>query len=280
MSVLSKLTVAIMLSAPACGAAPRVEPPPQPQPPPVVPQPQPAQIDPETDCFDTLPATALEVVTFNIHAGRDADIAQIGAAIRALDPDVVGLQEIDVGTRRTGRVDQPAVLRETTGLTVHFVKTLDYQGGSYGLGVGSRDSSVVTPLPLESGAEPRTLLVSSHEFEASPLVVATAHLDPPSDDDRQFDSLVAALKEHRPDVLLVDLNAMDDTPRYAALIQLGYVDAGALHPTSAKPTLLKDGAETRIDFVFVGPDFEPVCAEVIDTRLSDHRAVRAAIVRK
>jgi hypothetical protein len=50
------------------------------------------------------------VLVFNIHAGKDAggkpNLEEVAALVRSVDADVVLLQEVDRGTRRSGNVDQ------------------------------------------------------------------------------------------------------------------------------------------------------------------------------
>ncbi|MGK0353208.1 MAG: endonuclease/exonuclease/phosphatase family metal-dependent hydrolase, partial [Planctomycetota bacterium] len=59
-------------------------------------------------------------MTWNIHHARgldgEVDIDRIAAEIRAAAPDLVALQEVDRGVRRTGGLDIPAALAERTGM--------------------------------------------------------------------------------------------------------------------------------------------------------------------
>ena len=48
------------------------------------------------------PETTLRVMTYNIHAGH-GDIDRTAATIRALSPDIVGLEEVDVHALSTRR---------------------------------------------------------------------------------------------------------------------------------------------------------------------------------
>ena len=68
---------------------------------------------------DLAPAT-LRVMTWNIRHGEGldgrVDLERIAAVIRASGADLVGLQEVDRGVRRTGGVDMPAELARLTGL--------------------------------------------------------------------------------------------------------------------------------------------------------------------
>jgi endonuclease/exonuclease/phosphatase family metal-dependent hydrolase len=100
--------------------------------------------------------TALVVMTMNLASGSgttyvDFTCATHAAFINRLDPDVVFLQEVDRGTARAGRVDQLAVLRDSTKLTdSHFVNWRDVEGGQFGVAIISR-------LPLQ-GVENRSVL--------------------------------------------------------------------------------------------------------------------------
>ena len=108
-------------------------------------------------------ADTLRVLTYNIHhsEGMDemVDLERIAALIKALDPDLVALQEIDSVTTRTGQVDQAAELGRITGLAHLFGSFMPYQGGAYGMALLSRwpiDASHNLRLP--DGDEPRTAL--------------------------------------------------------------------------------------------------------------------------
>ena len=64
--------------------------------------------------------TLLRVMCFNIQHGRGMDnvvgLTRTANAIRAWTPDLVAVQEVDRGTARTSRVDQPKVLAELLGM--------------------------------------------------------------------------------------------------------------------------------------------------------------------
>ena len=62
----------------------------------------------------------LRVLTYNIHHGEGVDgkidLERIAAVIKSVEPHIVAVQEVDQGTARTARVDQPAELARLTGL--------------------------------------------------------------------------------------------------------------------------------------------------------------------
>jgi endonuclease/exonuclease/phosphatase family metal-dependent hydrolase len=89
----------------------------------------------------------IRVVSYNIHHGEgvdgEIDLKRIANRILAVEPDLVALQELDQGTRRTKGVDQPAELAKLTGMQVVFGRNIDFQGGGYG-------TAVLTKLPVRS----------------------------------------------------------------------------------------------------------------------------------
>ena len=61
------------------------------------------------------------LLTYNVHrcVGTDKrlDVGRIVAVIGEHEPDIVCLQELDVGRRRTGRVDQAEAIAQGLAMT-------------------------------------------------------------------------------------------------------------------------------------------------------------------
>lgn len=63
------------------------------------------------------------VMSYNVHHCNPPskpgliDVDAVAAAIRKQNPDIVALQEIDVNTNRSGKINQAVLLSEKTGLT-------------------------------------------------------------------------------------------------------------------------------------------------------------------
>ncbi len=91
------------------------------------------------------PKATLKVLCYNIHYGQGNDgeynLPRLAEVIKTLQPDLVALQEVDVGVERSGRVHQARKLGELTGLAVRYGPTQHYQGGLYG-------NAVLTKLPI------------------------------------------------------------------------------------------------------------------------------------
>lgn len=170
-------------------------------------------------------APRLRVLTYNIHHGegtdRKFDLERLAKIIKAAEPDVVALQEVDRKTRRASGVDQAAELGKLTGMHAEFGNAMDYSGGEYGEAILSRHKPTdvkVHALPHGPGREPRAAIaVTLAARDGLPeLIFIGTHLCHQSNDDR-----VAQAKKineaHPPGsktaaILAGDLNARSNTP--------------------------------------------------------------------
>jgi len=87
-------------------------------------------------------AGTLKVMTYNIRHGRGMDMVidleRLAGVIAASGAGVIGLNEVDIETERSGGVDQAAALGELLGMHVVYGPNLEYQGGLFGNAVLSR----------------------------------------------------------------------------------------------------------------------------------------------
>ncbi len=97
---------------------------------------------------------SLRILCYNIHYGQGNDgvydIPRLAAVIKAANPDLVALQEIDVHVKRSSRLHELRLLAEQTGLTGHFGPTQHYEGGLFGNGILSKFPVLdvhIQPLP-------------------------------------------------------------------------------------------------------------------------------------
>ena len=92
--------------------------------------------------FSTSGKKTLRVMTYNIHVGvgmdKKLDLQRIADVINAEHPDLIGLQEVDRGVKRTEGKDEIGELAAMTHMDYAFAHNLDYQGGQYGVAILSR----------------------------------------------------------------------------------------------------------------------------------------------
>ena len=105
----------------------------------------------------------LRIVSYNVKHGKlvNFDMSVLSGDILSVNPDVVGLQEIDLCTERVCGKDTLRELAEAVGFAYYrFCPAMDYRGGKYGTAILSRYpilSFEVVALPVEEGLEPRAL---------------------------------------------------------------------------------------------------------------------------
>jgi endonuclease/exonuclease/phosphatase family metal-dependent hydrolase len=140
---------------------------------------------------DNVTKTTIRIMTYNIHygypsGGSSPDLQSTAEVIKSISPDVALLQEVDIETTRSGKVDQLAALSTLTGLSYYyFGKAIDYNGGEFGVAILSKyelKQTATTQLPLveaqgDDYVEQRVLAQATITFTDHLLTVATTHLD-------------------------------------------------------------------------------------------------------
>jgi len=169
------------------------------------------------------------IMTYNVHrcVGMDGklDVARIAKVIALCRPDVVALQELDVGRARTGGVDQAHAIAQHLGMSFHFHPAFKVEEERYGDAILTAESIRLVragPLPgshAVRGLEPRGALWVKIDLGGAELDVVTTHLGLVPHEQR---AQASALVGHEwmghadctdPAILLGDFNA---TPRHGA----------------------------------------------------------------
>ncbi|MFW3170650.1 endonuclease/exonuclease/phosphatase family protein [Geodermatophilus sp. CPCC 206100] len=248
----------------------------------------------------------MRIATFNILHGRSpaddrVDVERLAAAVKTLDADVLGLQEVDRDQPRSMGADLTAVAAEAMGaVDSQFVAALagtpggtwmaatgDEQPGSasYGIALLSRYPVVSwrvvrlpalrtrvpvwfrgTPRPKMVGDEPRVAVAAVLEGPSGQFTVANTHLSfIPGWNALQLSKLVRSLTgTPEPLVLMGDLN----TERGQA------VRVSGMQPLATARTFPLETPTRQLDHVLArGPITATGPAEAVRLPLSDHRAL-------
>jgi endonuclease/exonuclease/phosphatase family metal-dependent hydrolase len=254
----------------------------------------------------------MRVATFNILNGRvptdqHVDLDGFRSAIRQLDADVLGLQEVDRNQHRSDHADLTAIAAEAMGAPEHrFVAALSGSPGAtwvaatgeeqpdaaaYGIALLSRFpvtgwrvarlGPVPVPVPMRFRGrmrpvlvrdEPRVGLIADLETPQGPLVVATTHL---SFIDwwngRQLRRLVADLcAGGGPAVLTGDLNMGPARARRLTRMRSA-VEA---------PTFPVEAPREQIDHILLGGAVTARDGGAVRLPVSDHRALAVELTRQ
>ena len=238
----------------------------------------------------------LRVLCYNIHYGQgndgQYDVERLANVINDAKPDLVALQEVDVGVKRSGRVHQAQRLGELTGMAVRFGPTQHYEGGLFGNAVLTRLpilDVLIQPLPYtESTPElvtyPRAAIaVIVRLSDGQSLRFVSTHFQHNVPQDRLAEAKVInalfADDDQMPTILAGDMNAKPDSEPTRVLREewsdVSSEPASFTAPSS-KPTI-------RIDYIYYRPAarFHVLHAEVIaEAMASDHCPVFAVIELK
>ncbi|PHQ33866.1 endonuclease/exonuclease/phosphatase family protein [Rhodopirellula bahusiensis] len=227
------------------------------------------------------------VLSYNIKRGYGndgkTDLSRTADVISKLNPDFVGLQEVDERCNRSGNVDQAKWLGEQLDMHAAFAPFMDYDGGRYGMAILSRYPIEKTEaVELARGREPRVALAVHVALpDGNKLTLVNVHFDYIRDDAVRFEQ-ATKVREYieslpNPAVLLGDFNDTPDS-RTLKLFQEGFLEADK--PADDPFTFSADKPDREIDFLFAAPAAKWSIKEVdvIDEPIaSDHRPVLAIL---
>lgn len=250
-------------------------------------------------CIASAPAVAdhppsVRILCYNIHYGQGNDgvydIPRLAEVINRLKPDLVALQEVDVGVERSGRIHEARQLGQLTDMAVRYGPTQHYQGGLYGNAVLSRLpilDVLIQPLPYtESTAERTTyprgaIAVTVRGPNDKPLRFISTHFQHNVEEDRVAEAhainrLFAGDTDKVPTILAGDMNATPDAEPVTVLQQQW---TNAIDEQAA-PSAPSSKPRSRIDYIFFRPaeQFGIVETRVINEPMaSDHCPVFAVL---
>jgi endonuclease/exonuclease/phosphatase family metal-dependent hydrolase len=246
----------------------------------------------------------VRVATFNLLHGRtpadgEVDVDRLRDAVRSLDADILGLQEVDRDQERSHGADQTAVAAQAMGAVAHrFVPAIDGTPGArwitapdevaagrpaYGIALLSRHPvrewrvirlpalRVRSPIRTHDHRlvlvkdEPRVAVAAVVDLPTGPVTVATTHLSfVPGWSTVQLRRLIAALRAMPgPQLLTGDLNIAGPLPRVL----------GAWQPLVSERTFPVADPKVQLDHVLgLGDLPTPTAAAAPRLPLSDHRA--------
>jgi len=222
--------------------------------------------------------SSLKIMSYNIqgHAAlrREDHLPKLAEVIAAVNPDVVGLQEVHKHTR-VGPVHQGEALAALTGMTLYFGRSTVMDGGEYGNAIltrGTIKAGFVHPLP--GSGEPRSVLQADLAVDGTEFTLFVTHL-------AAWGRLlrVARLRQiaelgdiiargSLPHVLVGDFNVPPAAEEIRTLMARGHLRmCGDLKEVTFPMT------RQRLDYVMCDPRFEYLDSDVVRRGPSDHWAV-------
>ena len=239
------------------------------------------------------------VMTYNVHRCRGIDRVwspeRIAEVIASCHPDIVALQELDVGRARSGHVDQAEAIARDLGMDVQFFPALRVMEELYGDAILSRwpaktVKAAALPAVRLPGLEPRGALWSSIRMGGVAVQVINTHLSVLGRERlKQVDALLGPeWLDHpgcrEPVIVMGDFNATTRSRAYRRLAER-FRDVYRALPrrekTPSRATFPTRYPRLCLDHIFVGGTVDVVQAGTVRTPLasfaSDHLPVLAEL---
>lgn len=224
----------------------------------------------------------VKLMTYNIHRGISRDgtlnLDSTAAVIREAAPEIVGLQEVERFSVRTGFKDQIKYLASQLGVNYVYGKSLNILAGEYGNGLLSKypiEEYKVYDLP--SGKEQRTALRAVVNIKGYRLAVYNVHLGlNQAERDEQLDYITKLLVAEKIDyVLMGDMNSgLDKLTGVTEIMK----DSAEGSSKKAQATFKEKNLQERIDFIFLSEKMKARNYNVVASEASDHYPVVSEIV--
>jgi endonuclease/exonuclease/phosphatase family metal-dependent hydrolase len=212
------------------------------------------------------------LLTYNVHrcvgTDRKLDVARVAAVISAQKPDIVCLQELDVGRARTEGVDQATSIATALGMTSRFHPAMQVETELYG-------DAILTPWPERliraeelptlaglRGLEPRGALWSLITIDGVEINILNTHLGlVPREQRKQAKALngthwLGSADCKGPTILAGDFNATSITRPYQALTRRMADAQRQLGLRPSVKTFPSSFPAIRIDHLFVSPQIK------------------------
>lgn len=226
------------------------------------------------------PEGATRLVTFNIRHGAydgknnyEGRPDQVGEACQEFDADILALQEVDNGIRRSKSKHLGEIAAEATGMQLIFEPTMPFRGGQYGNALLVRGEIIwADALQLTHGyrfgvkKEPRNAIMARVRVANQIIDVAATHLSTQKRVSRkQLPEIMADLNDEPfPRVILGDFNRS-----YRQV--LPFLDGETALVKNKEASYPANQPKKLIDHVALR-GLEVVQSQTIQMQISDHRA--------
>ena len=208
------------------------------------------------------------------HPQRQRNLERIAAMLAQYD--LIGLQEVDAGSLRSGFIDQTEYLAHRAGFP-YWRKQINRNMGhiaQHSNGLLSRFKPTSVEDHRLPGLPGRGAMVCEFSSGGDTLAIFIVHLALGSRARRrQLDYLGELAASYRYMVLMGDLNCTCSAAEMRRLIDI----TGLREPSCEQPTFPSWRPERRFDHILVSDALEMVDSRVLDYPLSDHLPIAVDI---
>lgn len=230
--------------------------------------------------------TNIRVATYNIGVGNRSDngLERIKGQINEYDVDIIGIQEVDKFTNRTGKVDQLEFLKSEKISNGNFGKAINHDGGEYGLGFLTKHEIIsYSDAKLDSqNQEQRIYQRSLINIDGKDVAFYNTHLsyESLSIRSKQLETIKNVMDNDTSEykILTGDFN-VDNTDEYSIFSDNYNIingNNGVWYPTYSE----EDCITPSLDNIIISKNIEINNIEMIGNKLSDHNMLYTDIILK
>lgn len=218
----------------------------------------------------------MKILSFNVkNFMHSKQLEEVADLLKLLDADVVGLQEVDRNTARSGKVDQPEEVARLAGYSYYaFGKNIDFQGGEYGNLVLSKYPILSAETVFYQAVEPkdhnRSYLRCELDLGDKILYFYNTHLTLQKNGEAEQEVLEVTRRmcQDEPAVLVGDFNLAAETVAVLAEPRFQVLNGGEGFDTQW--TFPVGNANVSIDNMVVSRTIKAEGVRVYRGTLSDH----------
>ncbi len=220
----------------------------------------------------------LKIATYNIAAGRyNRDLSEICREIVDSDADIIGLQEVDLLTNRSGKIDMLKEIASAASYPYYlFVPAIKHDGGQYGTAILSKypiESHKIIPLDNRGiKTEGRALGIFQIDVLGEKISFFNTHIEHTNDSLRayHFEQLGNLLKDYSSYILTADFNTADYTA-FSVFPNCRIVN----NEKNPLPSFIPDSL--GIDNIVMSSDWTYSSPALAEAGSSDHRLLFALL---
>lgn len=212
---------------------------------------------------------SLKILSYNVRNARGmdnvTDYGRVATIIKRIDADCAALQELDSATERSNGDLVIEELAKLTGMYATYNKSIDYQGGGYGIGILTKEKPLrKEAIPLPGREEKRSLLL----VEMSDYVICSTHWSLTQEDRIASVNVInEVLKNYtqKPVFLAGDLNAVPESEEIQKITE----DWDILNDLS-QPTIPVNNPTRCIDYI-LAKNNSKFKIKTLETKVEDEK---------
>ncbi|WP_418895486.1 endonuclease/exonuclease/phosphatase family protein [Limibacterium fermenti] len=213
----------------------------------------------------------IKIMSYNMFIGKGMDdiisLERVAEVINKVNPDFIGLQEVDSIAERSGWIDQAKELARLTGMFSVFAPATERSKGLYGIASLSKKKPLsYLNIPLPGAEEPRTFLIVQYDD----YILCNVHMSLDAESRKQSVKIINETVEKfdKPTIITGDFNMLPESEEFKLM-----TENWVLLSEASINTYPSDSPRQTLDYIFgyKNYNYKVTCKVVMyEPIVSDH----------